>query len=74
VIKVQEGTDGKVRSADIEFKMPGENKFRVSMRSIHNLVLVIPVEERTVEDDWEPIEWKEDDVPKPEMMKNVPPS
>jgi hypothetical protein len=36
--------------------MPGENIFRVSMRPIHKLVLMIPIEERTVEDDWEPIE------------------
>ncbi len=51
VVKVNEGTDGIVRSADFEYKVPGENKFRISTRPIHKLVLKIPMEEQTMEDE-----------------------
>jgi hypothetical protein len=50
VTKVHEGPDGKVQSADVEYKVQGESKFRMTTRLIHKLVLVIPVEEQTVED------------------------
>jgi hypothetical protein len=50
IIKVHGGTDGRVRSADIEYKIPGENKFRVSTRPIHKIVLAVPVEEQTMEE------------------------
>ncbi len=39
-------TDGKVRAADIEYKLPGESVFRTTTRPIHKLVLVVPVEEQ----------------------------
>jgi hypothetical protein len=31
VVKVHTGTDGMVRSADVEYKPPGESKFWVTM-------------------------------------------
>ncbi len=40
--------DGKVRAADIEYKLPGESVFRTTTRPIHKLVLVVPVEEQAV--------------------------
>jgi hypothetical protein len=48
VIKVHVGTDGKVRSADIEYRLPGETRYRTTTRPIHKLVLIIPMEEQTV--------------------------
>ncbi len=38
----------KVRLADVDYKIPGETKFRVTTRLIHKLVLVVPVEEQTM--------------------------
>ncbi len=46
VVKVHVSTDGRVRAADIEYKLPGESVFRTTTRPIHKLVLVIPVEEQ----------------------------
>jgi hypothetical protein len=46
VTKVQTSTDGKVRAADIEYKLPGESVFRTTTRPIHKLVLVVPIEEQ----------------------------
>ncbi len=46
VVKVHTSTDGKVRAADIEYKLPGESTFRKTTRPIHKLVLIIPVEEQ----------------------------
>jgi hypothetical protein len=46
VVKVHVGTDGKVRAADVEYKLPGESVFRTTTRPIHKLVLIIPVEEQ----------------------------
>jgi hypothetical protein len=46
VVKVHTSTDGKVRAADIEYKLPGESVFRMTTRPIHKLVLVIPIEEQ----------------------------
>jgi hypothetical protein len=47
VVKVHVGTDGRVRSADIEYRLPGETVYRTTTRPIHKLVMVIPVEEQT---------------------------
>jgi hypothetical protein len=47
VVKVHVSTDGKVRAADIEYKLPGEAVFRMTTRPVHKLVMVIPVEEQT---------------------------
>ncbi len=49
VVKVHVGTDSKVRAADVEYKIPGEVRFRVTTRPIHKLVLIIPVEEQMTE-------------------------
>jgi hypothetical protein len=46
VTKVHTSADGKVRAADIEYKLPGESVFRTTTRPIHKLVLVVPVEEQ----------------------------
>jgi hypothetical protein len=46
VVKVHVSTDGKVRAADIEYKLPGESVFRMTTRPIHKLVLIIPIEEQ----------------------------
>ncbi len=46
VIKVHTSTDGKVRAADIEYKLPGESVFRTTIRPIHKLVLIVPIEEQ----------------------------
>ncbi len=54
IIKVHVGSDGKVRAADIEYKVPGESKFRSITRPIHKLVLVVPVEEQTMEEEERP--------------------
>jgi hypothetical protein len=50
IIGLHVGSDGKVRSADVEYKIPGESKFRVTTRPIHKLILVVPVEEQTMEE------------------------
>jgi hypothetical protein len=46
VTRVHTSVDGKVRAADIEYKLPGESVFRMTTRPIHKLVLVVPVEEQ----------------------------
>jgi hypothetical protein len=46
VVKLHTSTDGKVRAADIKYKLPGESVFRTTTRPIHKLVLVVPVEEQ----------------------------
>ncbi len=48
VIRVNTSADGKVRAADIEYKLPGESVFRMTTRPIHKLVLVVPVEEQAI--------------------------
>ncbi len=48
VIKVHTSMDGKVRAADIEYRLPGESAFRTTTRPIHKLVLVVPVKEQTL--------------------------
>jgi hypothetical protein len=46
VVRVHTSTDGKVRAADIEYRLPGESVFRTTTRPIHKLVMIIPVEEQ----------------------------
>jgi hypothetical protein len=46
VTKVHTSTDGKVRAADIEYKLPGESVFRMTTRPKHKLVLIVPIEEQ----------------------------
>jgi hypothetical protein len=46
VTKVHISTDGRVRAADVEYKLPGEVGFRTTTRPIHKLVMVLPVEEQ----------------------------
>jgi hypothetical protein len=46
VVRVHTSADGKVRAADIEYKLPGESVFRTTTRPIHKLVLIIPAEEQ----------------------------
>jgi hypothetical protein len=48
VIKVHISADGRVRAADIEYKLPGESAFRTTTQPIHKLVLVVPVEEQAL--------------------------
>jgi hypothetical protein len=43
--------DGKVRAADIEYKLPGESVFRTTTRPIHKLVLIVPAEEQAIAGD-----------------------
>jgi hypothetical protein len=53
ITKVHIGSDVKVRAANIEYKVPGESKFRSTTRPIHKLVLIVPVEEQTMEEEEE---------------------
>jgi hypothetical protein len=46
VVKVHTSADGKVRAADIEYRLPGESVFRTTTRPIHKLILVVPAEEQ----------------------------
>jgi hypothetical protein len=62
VIGVHVVSDGKVRSADVEYKIPGESKFPVTTRPIHKLILVVPVEEQTVEEPGDLVEDKEEEA------------
>jgi hypothetical protein len=48
VTKVHVSTDGRVRAADIEYRLPGEASLRTTTRPIHKLVMVLPVEEQAV--------------------------
>ncbi len=56
VTKVHVGMDGKVRAADIEYKVLGETKFQSTTRPIHKLVLIVPVEEQSDQDDGEDVD------------------
>ncbi len=49
IVAAHASTDGKVKSADVEYKIPGENKFRVTARPTHKLMHVVPVEEQTMD-------------------------
>jgi hypothetical protein len=66
VVKVHVRTDGKVRAADIEYKIPGEARFHMIMRPIHKMVLVVPVEEQMTESSEERIETAEPETRSPD--------
>ncbi len=61
IAKVHNGSDGKVRVADIEYKVPEESKFWSTTRPIHKLVLVVPEEEQTMEET-EKLDGQEHDI------------
>jgi hypothetical protein len=65
VVKVHTSADGKVRAADIEYKLPGESVFRTTTRPIHKLVLVVPAEEQATAGDREREGGAEADQPAP---------
>ncbi len=48
VTKVHVSSDGRVRAADVEYKLPREAVYRATTRPIHKLVMVLPVEEQAV--------------------------
>ncbi len=50
IVGVHVRMDGKVRSAKVEYRIPGEAKFRGTTKPKHNLVLVVPVEEQTMDE------------------------
>jgi hypothetical protein len=66
VVKVHVRTDGKVRAADIEYKIPGEARFHMITRPIHKMVLVIPMEEQMTESSEERIETAEPETRSPD--------
>jgi hypothetical protein len=68
ITKVHEGSDGKVRAEDIEYKVPGESRFRSTTRPIHKLVLIVPVEEQTIEEE----EGRPDDQDEEESVDQWP--
>jgi hypothetical protein len=61
IIGIHVGSDGRVRSVDVEYKVPGESKFCITTRPIHKLVLVVPVEEQTMEEPGAQMEEKEEE-------------
>ncbi len=65
--------DGKVRAADIEYKLPGESVFRTTTRPIHKLVLVVPAEEQVIAGDREEGGGAEADQPAPLAMQGPGP-
>ncbi len=50
VVNVHVGSDGRARTADVEYRIPGEAKFWETTRPIHKLILVVPVEEQTTKE------------------------
>ncbi len=60
-------TDGRVRSSDIEYKLPGETVHRTTTRPIHKLVMVVPVEEQTAAS-----ELGKGEATRPEEPKSLP--
>ncbi len=68
VIKVHVSTDGKVRAADVEYRLPGESVFRVTTQPIHKLVLVIPVEEQAADADQREKENTGTEQPPPQVV------
>ena len=44
-------SDGKVRRVLVKFKNPGEKGYRVSERHANKLVLMVPVDEQTINED-----------------------
>jgi hypothetical protein len=46
VVKVHVSMDGRIRSADIKYRLPGESVYHTTTRLIHKLVFIVPVEEQ----------------------------
>jgi hypothetical protein len=46
VSKVHVSSYGRIRAADVEYKLPGELVYRTTTGPIHKLVMVLPVEEQ----------------------------
>ncbi len=65
VIKVHVSADGRVTSADIEYKLPGETVYHITTRPIHKLVMVVPVEEQAAAGGPEEGETKRPKEPEP---------
>ncbi len=63
-----------MRAADIEYRLPGESVFRTTTRPIHKLILVVPAEEQTAEDDRERGEGVEHDQPTPLALQGPGPA
>jgi hypothetical protein len=74
VVKVHTSVDGKVRAADIEYRLPGESVFRTTTRPIHKLILVVPAEEQTVAGSREGGESVEADPPTPLAVQGPGPA
>jgi hypothetical protein len=71
IVNVHVGLDRKVRSVDVEYKIPGETKFCVTTRLIHKLVLVVPVEEQTMEEPEMQVEAVEEGRDPPERQQTL---
>jgi hypothetical protein len=70
VTKVLAGLDLRVRSADIEYRAPGESKFRITTKLIHKLVL-IPVEEQTLEEEYKARECEHEKETLPPTLEQI---
>ena len=44
--KVKKGTDGLVRTVELQYKLPTEKKFRTVDRPIHGIAVIVPIEEQ----------------------------
>jgi hypothetical protein len=76
VIKVHVSTDGRVRAADVKYKLPGEAVFRTTTRPIHKFVMVLPVEEQEAasERGREGVKRPEEPAPSPTGEQEPPPT
>jgi hypothetical protein len=68
VIKVHIGTDGRVRAADIKYRLPGDTRYRTTTRPIHKMVLIIPVEEQIIGGSEEEAKAAKPETRNPEVM------
>jgi hypothetical protein len=59
VIGIHKESDGKVRSEEVKYKIPGEIGFRITTHSTSKLIMVVPSEE---EDMGEEEDEKEDET------------
>ncbi len=71
VTKVLAGLDLRVRSADIEYRAPGESKFRITTKLINKLVLIIPVEEQTLEEEYKARECEHEKESLPPTLEQI---
>jgi hypothetical protein len=46
VTKVKKGTDGLVRTVELQYKLPTKKKFRTVDRPIHGIAVIVPIEEQ----------------------------